>query len=196
MEAFASCLEIATPTVTLSHLKAPRASPVLGIGTGTYCAQHEVPHAYSPSHPWEEQQPKPPTQVTTTTTTMNLGAENHQAGSGGKKVTKEDVLVHQAAVKKNPRNYLRSIGVGRTAGVDVVEGEKRAEASHVAGPGGIPVQGSKYEVDHNHYRRHPRPCNYQQNYQDIQSRVKNEGSGRVLLKARANNACPTGPTSD
>uniref|UniRef100_A0A2I3HAU5 CSD domain-containing protein n=1 Tax=Nomascus leucogenys TaxID=61853 RepID=A0A2I3HAU5_NOMLE len=87
--------------------------------------------------------------------------------------TKEDVFVPQTAIKNNPRKYLRSVGDGETVEFDVVEGEKGEEAAHVTGPGGVPVQGSKYATLSS--RRGP-PRNYQQNHQNSERGEKNEGS--------------------
>uniref|UniRef100_A0A671FQC1 Uncharacterized protein n=1 Tax=Rhinolophus ferrumequinum TaxID=59479 RepID=A0A671FQC1_RHIFE len=88
-------------------------------------------------------------------------------------------FVRQTTIKNNPRERLRSAGDGVTVELDVVEGEKAAEAADVTGPGGVPAQGSKYAADRIHYRRYPcrraSPRNYQQNYQNSETGGKNEG---------------------
>ncbi|XP_063786618.1 Y-box-binding protein 1-like [Pseudophryne corroboree] len=80
--------------------------------------------------------------------------------------TKKDVFVHYTDIKKNnPRNYFRSLERGETVEFDVVNGEKGPQAANVTGPGGAPVQGSRYASNRKHYCHRGAPCDYQQSCQ-------------------------------
>ncbi|KAM4714142.1 Y-box-binding protein 2-A-like [Anableps anableps] len=117
-----------------------------------------------PSAPVEDK-PQPERKVIATAVQGTVKWFNVRNGYGfiNRNDTKEDVFVHQTAIKKNnPRKFLRSVGDGEVVEFDVIEATKGSEAANVTGPGGVPVKGSRYAPNKRRFRRRffprsPRP---------------------------------------
>ncbi|XP_027894660.1 Y-box-binding protein 2-B isoform X2 [Xiphophorus couchianus] len=113
-----------------------------------------------------EDQPQPERKVIAMAVQGTVKWFNVRNGYGfiNRNDTKEDVFVHQTAIKKNnPRKFLRSVGDGEVVEFDVIEATKGSEAANVTGPGGIPVKGSRYAPNKRRFRRrffprNPRPA--------------------------------------
>uniref|UniRef100_A0A3B5KW88 Y-box binding protein 2 n=1 Tax=Xiphophorus couchianus TaxID=32473 RepID=A0A3B5KW88_9TELE len=112
-----------------------------------------------------EDQPQPERKVIAMAVQGTVKWFNVRNGYGfiNRNDTKEDVFVHQTAIKKNnPRKFLRSVGDGEVVETGALS-QQGSEAANVTGPGGIPVKGSRYAPNKRRFRRrffprNPRPA--------------------------------------
>lgn len=133
----------------------------------------------------EEDKPQPERKVIATLVQGTVKWFNVRNGYGfiNRNDTKEDVFVHQTAIKKNnPRKFLRSVGDGEVVEFDVIEAAKGSEAANVTGPGGIPVKGSRYAPNKRRFRRRffprsSRPADQEKPAEGQDLSVEGEGSG-------------------
>ncbi|XP_052005869.1 Y-box-binding protein 2-A-like [Xyrauchen texanus] len=132
------------------------------------------------------EQPQPERKIIATGVQGTVKWFNVRNGYGfiNRNDSKEDVFVHQTAIKKNnPRKFLRSVGDGEVVEFDVVEAAKGSEAANVTGPDGVPVKGSRFAPNKRRFRRRFYPRDARPDQGEAKAGPTSEGEGNEEKEA-------------